>query len=202
MSLLAAHQTTHDRDVRCAATLLLLLLLATTQHLGERTQAETTEQLVDTKAAQEAVDKATKTKPIEQPANQVQHTRQQQANGSDDLEKRLGEQAPERVELLLGMRHVGNLLLRVVDGGDDSSGNLLEAIGKTILLGRGLASLAAALGLRGDAAIGVETAERAVAFLEDATSLFDERLDVVDKLLLIELVAGCAVSLLNVLDAC
>ena len=57
------------------------------------------------------------------------------------------------------MRHVGNLLLRVVDGGDDRGGNLLEAVGQTVLLGCSVTRLAAALGLCGDAAVGVEAAE-------------------------------------------
>jgi hypothetical protein len=61
--------------------------------------------------------------------------------------------------------------------------------------------LLAALGLRGDAAVGVETAEGAIAVVEDARALLDEGLDVVDKLLLVELVARCAVGLLNVLVA-
>ena len=187
-SLLAAHQATHNGDVRRAA-----LLLATTQHLSERAQTET---------AQETVDKAAKTKAVEQLAYQVQHTRQQQANGSDDLEQGLGEQGPERVELLLGMGHVGDLLLRVVDRGDDRGGDLLEAVGETVLFGRGLASLAAALGLGSDAAVRVESAEGAVAFLEDAAGFFDERLDVVDELFLVEFVAGSAVGLLDVLWEC
>lgn len=201
-SLLAAHQTTHNGDVRRAALLLLALLLATTQHLSERAQTETAEQLVDAETAQETVDKAAKTKAVEQLAYQVQHTRQQQANGSDDLEQGLGEQGPERVELLLGMGHVGDLLLRVVDRGDDRGGDLLEAVGETVLFGRGLASLAAALGLGSDAAVRVESAEGAVAFLEDAAGFFDERLDVVDELFLVEFVAGSAVGLLDVLWEC
>ena len=57
----------------------------------------------------------------------------------------------------------------------------------------------AALGLGGDATVGVETAERAVAVVEDAGAFLDEGLDVVYKLLFVELVAGCAVGLLDVL---
>ena len=60
----------------------------------------------------------------------------------------------------------------------------------------------ATLGLSGDAAVGVETAERAIAVVENAGALFDEGLDVVDKLLFVELVAGCAVGLLDVLESC
>jgi len=62
--------------------------------------------------------------------------------------------------------------------------------------------LLTALCLRGDAAVGVETAESAVALAEDAPTFFDEGLDVVDKFLFVELVAGCAVSFLNMLVGC
>jgi hypothetical protein len=98
--------------------------------------------------------------------------------------------------------HVGNLLLCVVNGGDDRGGELLKVVGELVFLGRGFAGLLAALGLGGDAAVGVKTTEAAVAVVEDARSLLDEGLDVVDKLLFIELVAGCAVGLLDVLDEC
>ena len=96
----------------------------------------------------------------------------------------------------------GNLLLRVVDGSDDRSSELLQAVGKLVLLRSGLASLLAALSLSSDAAIGIETTERAVALVQDAATLFDERLNVVDKLLLVELVARCAVGLLDILKIC
>jgi len=53
--------------------------------------------------------------------------------------------------------------------------------------------------LGSDATVGVEASERAVAVVEDAGAFLDEGLDVVDKLLFVELVAGCAVGLLDVL---
>ena len=195
----SAKQTANERDVldTAAAATLLLLVIA-----KETTQAEAAEELVDTKTTQEAVDEAAQTKTVQQLADQVEDTSQQETDGSNDLEQRLSEEAPERVELLLGVGHVGNLLLRVVDGSDDGSSELLQAVGELVLLGSGLASLLAALGLSSDAAIGIETTERAVALVQDAATLFDERLDVVDKLLLVELVARCAVGLLDVLMIC
>ena len=60
----------------------------------------------------------------------------------------------------------------------------------------------AALCLCGDAAVGVEAAERAVAVVEDARAFFDEGLDVVDEFFFVELVAGCAICLLDVLLNC
>ena len=193
-------KTTNKRDVLNTTTAAAaLLLLVTTE---ETTKAKTAEELVDTKTTQEAVDEATQTETVQQLADQVEDTSQQQTDGSNDLEQRLSEEAPERVELLLGVGHVGDLLLRVVDGSDDRSSELLQAVGKLVLLRSGLASLLAALSLSSDAAIGIETTERAVALVQDAATLFDERLDVVDKLLLVELVARCAVGLLDVLMIC
>jgi len=95
--------------------------------------------------------------------------------------------------------HVGDLLLRVVNGGDNGCGKLLQVVGELVLLGRGFAGLLATLCLGGNAAVGIETTERPVAVVEDAAALFNEGLDVVDKFLFVELVAGCAVSLLDVL---
>ena len=56
-----------------------------------------------------------------------------------------------------------------------------------------------ALGLCSDAAVGVKAAEGAVAFLEDAATFFNEGLDVVDKLFLVQLVAGSTVGFLDIL---
>lgn len=191
-----AKQTANKRDVACGVSALLLLLVITTE---ETTEAKTAEQLVDSKTTQKAIDEATKTKTVKELADKVENTSQQQTNSGDDLEQRLGEQTPEGVELLLGMGHVGDLLLRVVDGSDNRRSKLLQAIGKLVLLRCGLTSLLAALSLSGDAAIGVETTQGAVALVEDATTLLDERLDVVDQLVLVELVARCAIGLLDVL---
>jgi hypothetical protein len=98
------------------------------------------------------------------------------------------------------MRHVVDLLLRVVDGRDNGRGKLLEEVGEAVLLWRCLASAGTTLGLCRDAAVRVEAAQRAVALVEDAAALFDERLDVVDQLFLVELVLGGAVGGFDVLD--
>lgn len=97
------------------------------------------------------------------------------------------------------MRHVGNLLLSVVDGGNDRARELLEGVSKLVFLWSGFASLRAALGLCSNATIGVKTTERAIALAQDATTLLDQRLNVVDELIFVKLVAWCAVSLLDVL---
>jgi hypothetical protein len=72
-------------------------------------------QLVKTESAQQAIDQAAEAQAVEQFPNQAQDTRQEQTNGGNDLEQRLGQQCPQRVELLLCVRHVGNALLRVVN---------------------------------------------------------------------------------------
>ena len=192
-------QTADKRDVARATTALLLLLVVTTK---EATKAKTAEQLVDTKTTQETVDQATKTKTVEELADQVENTSQKQTNSGDDLEQRLGEQRPERVELLLGVGHVGDLLLCVVNCSDNRRGKLLQGVGQLVLLWCSLTSLLAALSLSSDATIRVETTERAIALVQDAASLFNKRLDVVDQLLLVEFVAGCAIGLLDVLGIC
>lgn len=198
--LAAAHKAADNGQARRTTALALLLLLpADTQALADASEAEAAEQLVDAQAAEEAVDEAAQAEGVEQLADEAQHAGQQQADGGDDLEQGLGEQPPERVELLLGVRHVGDALLGVVDGGDDGGGELLEAVGQPVFLGRRLARVGAALGLRGDAAVRVEAAQGAVALLQDARAFFDERLDVVDELFLVKFVAGCAVGFLDVL---
>lgn len=55
------------------------------------------------------------------------------------------------------------------------------------------------LGVGGDSSIWVETTDGSVALGEDTTALFDERLDGVDELLLIELFFWLLFSLINVL---
>lgn len=197
--LLLAQQPTNKRDIRHTASLLLILALSTSKGLGEATKPQTTKQLVNAQAAEQAVDKATKTQPIEQTPNEVEYTGKQQSDRSNDLEQRLGQQRPKRVELLLRVRHIADLLLGVVDGGDDRGGEFLEQVRELVFRGGRLACLLAALGLGGDAAVGVEAAEGAVAVVEDPRAFFDEGLDVVDEFFLVELVTRRAVGLLDVL---
>jgi hypothetical protein len=58
----------------------------------------------------------------------------------------------------------------------------------------------AALGLSSDAAIRIKATESTIAVVEDAGSLLNEWLDVVDKLFFVKLITGCAVGLLDVLE--
>ena len=59
-----------------------------------------------------------------QSADETQDTIEQQPDGSQDLEQWLSHKTPERVELLLGMGHVLDLALRVVDTLGDGAGKL------------------------------------------------------------------------------
>ena len=92
------------------------------------------------------------------------------------------------------MRHVGNLLLAVVDRLDDAGGEVLEELGELVFFGRGFAGLGAGFGGGGDGAVWVEAAKGAVAFLEDAVAFFQEGLDFVDEFFFVELVLGSAVG--------
>lgn len=114
---------------------LLLLTAAQPKTLGDTAETEPPEQLIDTETTEDTVDQTAQSEPVEQLAHETQHTGQQQADGRDDLEQWLGEQAPERVQLLLGVRHVRQAFLRVVDRLDDAGRQLLEAFGHAVLFG-------------------------------------------------------------------
>ena len=50
-----------------------------------------------------------------QATNNAEDTVQEQTDGGENLEQRLGEQTPERAKLLLRMRHVLEFTLSAVD---------------------------------------------------------------------------------------
>jgi hypothetical protein len=54
--------------------------------------------------------------------------------------------------------------------------------------------------LRSDVSVGIEAADRAVTFAEDATAFFDERLDLVDEFFFVELFFRGAVGFVDVLE--
>lgn len=134
-ALLAAEQATDDGQVADSAAALLLLLLVSAK---DTTQAEAIQQLVDTKATEEAVDQTAQSETVEQLADEAEHTGKQETDCCQDLEERLGEKTPERVELLLCVWHVLQLLLRVVDGRDNGGCKLLECVCQPVLLRRGV----------------------------------------------------------------
>ena len=86
------------------------------------------------------------------------------------------------------MWHAGDLLLGAVDGRLHAGRQLLDLLGQAILLGRAVARGCLVLGLVLDASVRVESADGAVALLEDLPALLDERLDGVDELLLVSVV--------------
>lgn len=108
-----------------------------------------------------------------QSANEVEHTTQQQPNGGKDLEQRLVEQTPQRVELLLCVGHILKLALGIVDALSDIASEILEELSKTVLLRSGLASSSLVLGVGRDAAIRVEALDDALSLGQDAATLFD-----------------------------
>ncbi len=85
------------------------------------------------------------------------------------------------------MRHIVELLLRVLDRLDDIRRQFFEGVGKGMLFGRGFAGLGAGFGGGGDGAVRVEATEGAVAFLEDAVAFFDHGFDVFDDFFFVEL---------------
>ena len=48
-------------------------------------------------------------------ADKTENTVEEQTNSGNNLEQRLGEKTPERVQLLLGMRHALKLALGIVN---------------------------------------------------------------------------------------
>ena len=111
----------------------LLLPSSKAQALSDAAESETAEQLVDTQTTKQTIDKSAKTQAVEEFADQAQDTAEEQADSSDDLEERLAQEIPERVEFLLCVWHIGQLLLGVLDGCDDGGGELLEGVGQLVL---------------------------------------------------------------------
>jgi hypothetical protein len=179
------------------------LLLPTSQPKTFRNRSETkaTEQLVEAEASEKTVDQTTETKGIEQLAHQPKHTGQEQTNGSDDLEQRLRQQCPQRVQLLFRMRHICNPLLRMVNRLDDVGGQLFQSLGHTIFFRARLSTRSVCLSLRRNVSVGIETADCAIAFAEDAAAFFDERLDLIDQFFFVELVSRGTIGFIDELGS-
>lgn len=172
--------------------LLLLLPSTKSQTLGDTAQPETAEQLVDAQPAQQAIDQSTESQTIQQFTHQTQDAAEQQPDGGDDLEERFAEQVPQRVQLLLSVRHVRDLLLCVLDRRHDGGRKLLERIGQLVFFLRGLAALRARFGVRGDVPVGIQAPDGAVAFLQNASALLDLGLDLFDQFFFVQLFFGFA----------
>lgn len=182
-----------------SASNLFLLTTTKSQTLSNAAKSKTAEQFVDAQTTKDAVDQTAQAESIEQLAHETQDTGQQQSNRSDNLEQRLGKQSPQRVQLLLRVRHVRDSLLGVVDGLDHGRGKFLEALSDAVLLRGCFARSGASLGLSSNVPIGVKTANGAVAFAQDAATLFDKWLDVLYEFLFVELLARGAVGFLDFL---
>lgn len=176
-----------------------LLLPAKTQRLRDRSQPKSAEQLVDTEAAQYPVDQSSEAETTEQLPHETQDTGKQETDGGDDLEQGLREETPERAETLLRVRHVSNALLRVVDCLDDRGGEFFEQLSQLMLFLGGFPGGSVGLGASSDASIRVEATDSTVALLQDTSTFFEQRLDLLDKFFFVQLILGCAVGLLDVL---
>lgn len=162
------------------AVLLLLFRSSKTQRLRDFSKTETAEKFVNTQTAEESVDETTESETVQQFADKTEDACQQETNGGDDLEQGLGQQAPEGTETFLGVRHIGDLLLRVVNCLDDGGGELFERVGQRVFFRRGFMISGACLGVGGDTAVRIKTSNGAVAFLQNAATFFDHRLHILD----------------------
>lgn len=97
------------------------------------------------------------------------------------------------------MRHIGDLLLGVVDGLDNVGRKLLEVFGQPVLFGRCFTAGGVSFGVGGDGSIRVKTPNGTVAFLEDAATFFEKGLAVFDDLLLVKLLLWCAIGFFETL---
>ncbi|GKT65706.1 hypothetical protein ColTof4_03527 [Colletotrichum tofieldiae] len=179
-----------------------------------RAAAKTIEQTVEAQGAEKTVDDLAEAQAVEKTANKVEDTGQEQTDGSKNLEERLSEETPQRVQLLLGVRHVLDLALGALDSLGDGTSQLhqggivdyhssqtylLQTLSEVVLLGRGLTSLRLRFGVLLDASIRVQCAHTAVQLGQDLATLLDKRLDILHELLLVTLLLGLALGSLNLL---
>lgn len=92
------------------------------------------------------------------------------------------------------MWHVRNLLLCVFNRCNNGGGELFERVCQRVLFFGGLARSSAGLGVGGDVSVRIQAANGAVAFLQDTIALFDLRLDILDKLFLVEFLLGLSLG--------
>lgn len=112
------------------------------------------------------------------------------------------QQVPQRIQLLLGMRHTGDLLLGVVDGLSDISSELLKDFRETVLFWSRLSGGSLVLGVGLDASIGIKTTDDTICFGQDHTALLDQWLDGIDQFLLVEFFLWLALGCFDGLHVC
>lgn len=97
------------------------------------------------------------------------------------------------------MWHIGNALLAIVDGLDNSSGQFLQQFCKLVLLLGGLAFCGACFRGGLNASIWIQTADGTVAFLQDASTFFQQWLNLIDEFFFVKFLLGRTVGFLDVL---
>jgi hypothetical protein len=112
------------------------------------------------------------------------------------------QQVPQRIQLLLGMRHPCDLLLGVVNGLSNVPSQVLEDFSETILFWSGFSSCSLVLGIGLDSSIGIKTTNDTVRFSQDHAALLDEWLDSVNQLLFVELLLWLAFRCIDSLRQC
>ncbi|GKT49543.1 uncharacterized protein ColSpa_09725 [Colletotrichum spaethianum] len=140
-----------------------------------RAATKAVEQTVEAQGTEKAVDNLAEAEAVEKTTDEVEDTGQQETDSSQNLEERLGEETPQRVELLLG------------------------TLCEVVLLGSSLTSLGLGLGVLLDATIRVQGTDTAIQLGQDLATLLDKRLNILHKLLLVTLLLGLALGCLNLL---
>ncbi|KAI6764586.1 hypothetical protein HG531_012473 [Fusarium graminearum] len=180
---------------RTAESIITIRLFLSSDSSDDVSETKASEDLLETKTAKKTVKEATKTKTVqlemlskdrtEKLANESKDTAEQETDSSDDLEERLGQETPERVDLLLSVGHTLKLALTLIDTGLDLSRELLEKVGEVSLLRSSLTRRSLLLGVASNATIRVKTTDDAVGLGKELTTVLDQRLDLSDEFLLI-----------------
>lgn len=80
------------------------------------------------------------------------------------------------------------LLLGILNGGNNVTCQLLERVRKLVFLFGGFPRRGASFGIVGDGSVGVEAAQGAVAFLQNTVAFFDLGFYLLDELFFVALV--------------
>lgn len=190
------------RQTVISSHIVSIPLLLSSQTLSHHAETKPLQDTLQSKTTQQVVEQTTKTKSAEQATNKSKHTSQQKTNSSKNLTQRLSQQTPQRIQLLLRVRHARNLLLRIINRLLNIASKLLQHLRKTILFRRSITRSSPAFSISGDASVRVEAADDAVGFDEDLAGLFDKGADGIDELLFVEFffwLAFCCVDCLLVL---
>lgn len=101
------------------------LFVLSRESTRDAAETEAFKHAVEPQGTEKTIDDATESKAGKKASDEVEHTCEQQSDGGQDLAQRLGQQCPKWVQVLLGVWHVGNLLLGVLNTGNDGARKLI-----------------------------------------------------------------------------